>query len=103
MTKYIVKLSEQEEMALRQLAMQPGFEVIFKLLQTESLDAQSNAMDCQGNKEERLMALTDAQATVKVVSSLIRKLAAFREAIEEVVETPNFDPLDFNVFDKRSN
>ena len=80
MTKYIVKLTEQEELSIRQLALQPGFEVIFKFLQGESLDAQTAAMECSdADEKKRLLLLTDAQSTAKVVSNLIRKLAAYRE------------------------
>jgi hypothetical protein len=86
-TKYLVKLSEQEELSLRQLATQPGFDVIFKFLQGESLDAQSAAMDCEDlDERKRLVALSDAQRTAKVVSNLIRKLAAYREAIQAPIE-----------------
>lgn len=78
--KNYIPLSEQEELVLRQLAMQPGsLEIIFKLLQMTSLDAQADAIECTGSREERLMKLTDAQATAKVVSKLMQKLAAYRE------------------------
>lgn len=87
MTKYIVKLTEQEELNLRQLALQPGFEVIFKLLQGESLDAQTKAMECDDPEaKKRLMLLTDAQVTAKVVSSLIRRLAAYQQISTPVLE-----------------
>jgi RNA polymerase-interacting CarD/CdnL/TRCF family regulator len=87
MTRYIVKLTEQEELTLRQLAIQPGFEVIFKLLQGESLDAQTAAMECTDpDNKKRLLLLTDAQATAKIVSNLTRKLAAYREVIQEVTK-----------------
>lgn len=82
MTKYIVKLTEQEELSIRQLALQPGFEVIFKFLQGESLDAQTAAMECTDlDEKKRLMVLTDAQVTARVVSNLTRKLAAYRETL----------------------
>lgn len=83
MTRYIVKLTESEELAIRQLAIQPGFEVIFKLLQGESLDAQTAAMECTDpDQRKRLMILTDAQVTARVVSNLIRKLAAYQPPLQ---------------------
>lgn len=91
MTKYIVKLTEQEELTLRKLALQPGFEVIFKLLQGESLDAQSKAMDCKGTREERLLALSDAQSTKDVVSSLTRKLTSYREVVQPLANDRGFE------------
>jgi RNA polymerase-interacting CarD/CdnL/TRCF family regulator len=101
MTKYIVKLTEQEEMALRQLAIQPGFEVIFKLLQGESLDAQTAAMECADpDEKKRLLMLTDAQATAKVVSNLTRKLASYREIIQPSPEEFE-DPFQFSVHERK--
>jgi len=86
-TKYIVKLTEHEELTIRQLALQPGFDVIFKFLQGESLDAQSVAMDCTDPDErKRLMLLTDAQSTARVVSNLTRKLAGYREILQPPTE-----------------
>lgn len=84
MTRYIVKLTEQEELNLRQLALQPGFEVIFKLLQGESLDAQTRAMECEDPEaKKRLMLLTDAQVTAKVVSNLTRRLASYQQPLAQ--------------------
>ena len=103
MTKYIVKLTEQEELTLRQLAVQAGFEVLFKLLQGESLDAQTAAMECRGTQEERLLKLAHAQATAEVVGNLIRKLVSYQNVIEPTVEEIIEDPLGFNLFNKRSN
>lgn len=95
MTRYEVKLTEQEVLNLRQLISQPGAEVIFKLLQVESLDAQSKAMECSGSQEQRLLALSDAQSTARIVSNLTRKLAAYGRQIE--VATPEeIDPLEFS-------
>lgn len=87
MTHYIVKLSEQEELSLRQLTVQPGFDALLKLLQGESLSAQSEAMQCDGAKETRLLKLGDAQATVKVVSSLTKKLCSYRDAVMPAPES----------------
>jgi RNA polymerase-interacting CarD/CdnL/TRCF family regulator len=101
--KYIVKLTEQEEMNLRQLMIQPGAEVIFKLLQMESLDAQASAMNCvDPDEKRRLLLLTDAQRTAQVVSSLTRKLNAYRE----IVEGPAFaeaDEIITNLWNQREN
>jgi len=84
MSKYYIPLTEQEELSLRQLATQPGFEVLFKLLQMQSLDAQSEAMDCtEGDAKKRLLVLSDAQATVRVVSNIIKKLAAYQNQIQQ--------------------
>jgi hypothetical protein len=81
--KYIVKLSEQEEMNLRQLALHPGFDPLLKLLQGESLAAQALAMECEDlDREKRLLALSDAQRTAKVVSNLTRKLVSYREILQ---------------------
>jgi hypothetical protein len=86
LTRYIVKLTEQEELSLRQLATQPGFDVIFKFLQGESLDAQTAAMECTDpDQRKRLLILTDAQVTAKIVSKLTQKLAAYREIIQPPV------------------
>lgn len=83
MTRYIVKLSEQEELSLRQIATQAGFEVIFKLLQGESLDAQTNAMECTDpDPAKRLLILSDAQCTARIVSNLTRKLAGYQNQLQ---------------------
>jgi len=104
LSKYIVKLTEQEEMNLRQVMAQPGSEVIFKLLQNESLDAQSAAMECTDpDANKRLLVLTDAQVTAKVVSNLTRKLAAYREMIQADIEEVIADPLGFNMYEERTN
>src|SRR5690348_12821439 len=96
MTKYIVKLTEQEELNLRQLAIQPGFEVIFKLLQGESLDAQTKAMECDDPEaKKRLLLLSDAQSTARVVGNLIRRLAAYQNPIKaEAVPNPDMDIIE---------
>lgn len=95
MTKYIVKLTEQEEMNLRQLALQPGFEVIFKLLQGESLDAQTAAMECTDPEaKKRLMLLTDAQVTAKVVSNLTRRLAAYQQNLGQITEETSAEIIE---------
>ena len=84
MSKYYIPLTEQEELSLRQLATQPGFEVLFKLLQTQSLDAQSEAMDCtEGDAKKRLLVLSDAQATVRVVSNITKKLVGYQNQIQQ--------------------
>lgn len=99
MTKYIVKLTEQEELNLRQLALQPGFEVIFKFLQGESLDAQTKAMECDDPEaKRRLMLLTDAQVTAKVVSSLIRRLAAYQQLPIAQAETIADEIIEANLW-----
>lgn len=105
MTRYIVKLTEQEELSLRQLAIQPGFEVIYKLLQGESLDAQTAVMECtEPDEKKRLLMLSDAQATAKVVSRLTQKLNLYRTPIQPPVEEITDSLLsEFNVFDPRSN
>lgn len=88
MTKYIVKLTEQEEMALRQLMLEPAADVLLKLLQGESFDAQTAAMECEDpDEKKRLRLLTDAQATARIVSSLTRKLCAYRESLQPKEET----------------
>ena len=100
MTKYYVPLTEQETLSLRQLATQPGYDVIFKLLQMESLDAQSAAMECiTANAKERLLILSDAQATARVVSSLIKKLASYQNVIQQA-EPEDSDPLGFNIYER---
>ena len=102
MTKYYLPLTEQEILKIRQLATQPGYEVIFKLLQMESLDAQGKAMDCtEGDAKQRLLILSDAQATVRIVSNLIKKLASYQNIIQQA-EPEDSDPLGFNVYG-RSN
>jgi hypothetical protein len=94
--RYIVKLTEQEELSLRQLAIQPGYEVIFKLLDGEALDAQSNAMECKSLiDQERSMALLKAQDVVEVVSNMKRKLDAYRLPALPVVEEQPDEPLQF--------
>ena len=104
MTKYYVPLTEQETLSLRQLATQPGYEVIFKLLQMESLDAQSAAMECtEPDRNKRLLLLSDAQATSKVVSNLIKRLASYQNVIQQTEEIDDRLLSDFNVFDQRSN
>jgi hypothetical protein len=80
MTRYEVKLTEQEELALRQLATQPGFDALLKLLGGESFHAQQEAMECtEPDDKKRLLKLTDAQCTARIVSHLVQKLAAYRE------------------------
>jgi hypothetical protein len=104
MTKYYVPLTEQEKLSIRQLATQPGFEVIYKLLQMESLDAQAEAMECKSPKmEERAMAQMQAQVAKDIVSSLTNKLDSYRQSVLPAPEAEDPDPLGFNVFDQRSN
>jgi len=79
-TRYEVKLSEQEILNLRQLMTQPGSDALLKLFQAESLYAQTRVMECEdADEKKRLLLLTDAQATCKVVSNLTRKLFSYRE------------------------
>jgi hypothetical protein len=100
MTRYIVKLTEQEDLALRQIVAQPGFDVVFKFLQIESLDAQTTAMEClDPDKEKRLLLLTDAQRTAAICSNLTRKLAAYREALIPEAEADS-DPLGFSQYER---
>jgi RNA polymerase-interacting CarD/CdnL/TRCF family regulator len=100
MTRYIVKLSEQEELALRQLATQQGFEVIFKLLQGESLDAQTKAMECEDTDEKkRLLVLMEAQTTARIVSNLTRKLANYQNALQPTPEEHGHLDIIENVWD----
>ena len=105
MSKYYIPLTEQEELSLRQLATQPGFEVLFKLLQMLSLDAQSEAMDCtEGDAKKRLLVLSDAQATVRVVSNLTKKLAGYKSQIQQ----PTLSDLEEagiiqNIWNERTN
>lgn len=97
MTKYIVKLSEQEELNLRQLTLQPGFESLLKLFQGESLDAQSTAMECKSLKmEERAMAQMQAQVAVEIIGNLTRKVCAYREAMQPTPEPEADDPYEFS-------
>jgi hypothetical protein len=106
MTQYIVKLTEQEELTFRQIAMQPGFEVIFKLLQAESLDAQAKAMDCEEPEaKKRLMLLTDAQATQRVVGRLTRKLAAYQAPMQQEMKHPDVELIEniWNLPERKSN
>lgn len=104
MTKYYVPLTQEEELNLKQLAAQPGFPALFKLLQIESLDAQAVAMECKGNSEARLLALSDAQAMKDAVGKLTQRLASYRESLlphPEPAETG--DPFDFSMFNGREN
>lgn len=79
MTEYIVKLTEQEELNLRQLVMQPGFEPLLKLLAGESLSLQSEAMECSSLVAEELsLALIKAQVGAKIVSKFTRKLCSYQ-------------------------
>lgn len=100
MTRYIVNLSEKEEMDLRQMALTPGYGALLKLLQGESLDMQAKAMECEDpDKEKRLQLLTDAQSTKRVVSSLINKLSRYRESIlspQQEEDKPN--PFGFEMY-----
>ncbi len=82
MTRYIITLSEQEELSLKQLVTQPGFEPMMKLFQSISLDAQSKAMDCESKDvRERSQVLLEAQVTRDVVSNITHRLYAYREAL----------------------
>lgn len=94
MTRYIIALTEQEEMSLRQLALTPGFDALLKLLQGESFDAQAKAMECEDpDQNKRLLLLSDAQCTKRVVSTLTQKLAAYRQIpAPDNTEEP-YDPL----------
>lgn len=95
MTKYVVKLTEQEELSLRQLMRNPDADVLLKLLQGESFDAQTAAMECTDpDEKKRLLLLTDAQATARIVSSLTRKLCAYREVIQPTAETGELDIIE---------
>ena len=76
--RYEVKLTDQEELELRQMLMGPGFPVLLKFLQIKSLNAQADAMECKGNKDQRLLVLLDAQAMAKISNELTRELAQFR-------------------------
>lgn len=102
MTKYFLPLTEQETLNLRQLALQPGFDVVLKFLQHESFEALEELQECKGNKEQRLLALTDYQSTVKIVSKLTKKLAAYREIALPTPDPDNDDPLEFNAFTERT-
>lgn len=100
MAKYVVKLSEQEELNLRQLTVQPGFDALLKMLQGESLDAQTAAMDCTDlDDRKRSLALLQAQVTRNVVSNLTQKLCAYRELL--VTPAPvGESELISNIWDK---
>jgi len=106
MTKYYLPLTEQETLSLRQLANQPGYDVIFKLLQMESLDAQSAAMESTDkDAKQRLLILSDAQATVRIVSNLIKKLASYQSVIQADVAHGDLEIIE-NLWDSptdRSN
>jgi hypothetical protein len=104
--KYIVKLTEQEELNLRQLMIQPGAEVIFKLLQMESLDAQAAAMNCvDPDEKRRLLLLTDAQRTAQVVGSLTRRLSAYREmeTLAPTLTPTEAEEIITNLWNQREN
>lgn len=103
MTRYIVKLTEQEELNLRQLTTQPGFEPLLKLVQGESLAAQTEAMECKSLvAEERSHALMKAQVAVEVVSNLTKKLCSFQQIpMPPQDENAEPDPLDFSMFNGR--
>jgi len=92
-------------MNIRQLATQPGFEVIFKFLQGESLDAQTAAMECtESDEKKRLLVLTDAQRTAHIVGNLIRKLAAYQTVIQQQVEEVTDSELIQNLWNvERAN
>lgn len=99
MTRYEVKLTQEEVMGLQQLTMQPGFDGLLKLLQGESLAAQAAAMQAKGSRDDRLLALTDAQRTAEVVSNLTKKLCSYRNAAipqqEPEEETLAFEEVDW--------
>ncbi len=79
----------------------PGFDPLLKLLQGESLDAQSAAMECKSLKmEERAVAQMQAQVAVEVVGNLTRKLCSYREISMPAPEPEADDPLGFNVFER---
>jgi hypothetical protein len=99
--RYAIQLSEQEILYLKQLAAQPGFEPLLKLLQVESLDAQSDAMDCEElDDHKRSLALLKAQVTRIVVSNITKKLCAYRELlIPTQEEQPELARIIDNVWD----
>jgi hypothetical protein len=105
MSKYYIPLTEQEELSLRQLATQPGFEVLFKLLQMLSLDAQSEAMDCtEGDAKKRLLVLSDAQATVRVVSNLTKKLIGYQNQMQQqILSEVEEEAIINNIWNERTN
>jgi len=79
-TRYEEKLSEQEVLNLRQLMTQPGSDALLKLLGIESLNAQMRVMEFEeADEKKRLLLLSDAQATRRIVNSLTRKLFSYRE------------------------
>jgi len=88
---YIIPLTEQEELNLRQLTMHPGYPALLKLAHSESFSAQAEAMACKGTSEQRLLALSDAQAMAAAVSRLTQKLEGYR-TLPESKENPA-DPL----------
>lgn len=105
--RYEVKLTEQEELNLQQLATHPGYPMLLKLLQMESLDAQAEAMQCtELNQEKRLLALTDAQRTVVVVRNITQRLERFREnsmpSLKPTDNTVGDDPLFAALFSERN-
>ena len=103
MTRYEVKLTEQEELSLKQLVIQVGFDVVFKFLQIESLNAQTEALQCKSLvAEERSTALMKAQVTADVVSNLTQRLAGYRH-LDVQTTTEDTDPYDFSMFNQRSN
>ena len=104
MTKYIVKLTEQEELSIKQMMLTPGADVLLRLLQIESLDAQAEAMECNGTGEQMLLALAHAKATKKVTSNLTKKLWAYRESMSPVIpQEAEEDPMGLNILNIRTN
>jgi hypothetical protein len=89
---YVVKLSEQEELNLRQVMQHVGADAVIKLLQGESLAAQAEAMDCtDADSKKRLQLLTDAQAMRKAVSKLTQKLYSYRAL--DIPATPSVEEV----------
>lgn len=90
---YDLKLTEEEVMHLRQMVLQPGFEVLLKFLQLESLNAQGKALDYEEpDNSKRLILLDDARATKRVVKSLTHTLCNYRQ-LPTQKEAESFDPL----------
>ena len=103
--RYVVKLSEQEELNLRQLTAQPGFSVALKLIQGEAFEAQQKAMECEEvDPIKRSLALTEAQCTTRLANSLIAKLCAYAQLPPPSdEETVLDDPLNFSFFERPAN
>lgn len=93
MAKYVIPLTDEEELNLRQFTKQPVFPVVLKLLQQLAFDEQNDLMEAkEKTKEAELLNLLKARATKKAVDAIARKLMSYCD-MSQPEQADELDPL----------